>query len=56
MVIITDGATDGIVEQSVEKLVIGVKSNDISSTDSVKRPSPQSRRTTMTANLDQFHQ
>ena len=48
MVNITHGATDG-VEQSVEKLV---RSNDTSSTDR----SPQSGRTTMTTNLDQFHQ
>ena len=34
MVNITDGATDSIVEQSVEQLVIKIRSNDTSSTDS----------------------
>ena len=53
MVNITDGATDNIVEQSVEQLVIKVRSNDTHLP--VKRSSPQSGRTTRTTNLDQFH-
>ena len=55
MVNITDVATDGIVEQSVEQLVIKLDQT-IPLAQTVKRSLPQSGRTTMTTNLDQFHQ
>ena len=51
MVNFTDGATDGIVEQSVGQLVIKLD-HMIPLAQTVKKSSPQSGRTTIYNNLD----